>query len=515
MNLLKKYWDEKPLLLIVLAGALIRLLSVIFSKGFGFFDDHFLIIEAAQSWADGKDYNNWLPRSGATGPGGHNLFYTGIHFVFFRICHFLHFDDPQGKMYVVRFFHGAFSLLIITLSYRITFEYAGKRTARMVGLLLSLYWFMPMLSVRNLVEMVCIPFLLWTTWMILRAEKETRKAFYLYAGLSAGIAFAIRFQSLFFIGGFGLVLLFRKNLAGAVLFGVGALLSAFLTQGWIDYRIWGHPFAEFFAYIQYNLANKYNFETQAWYMYFTVLFGMLVPPISLFLLFGFVRNWKTHLLLFLPAVLFFAFHSYFPNKQERFILPVIPFVVIGGMIGWNEFLEKSTFWIKHAKLLHRCWIFFWVINTLPMLFISCSYSKRDRVEAMVYLSQKKDLKLFIVEATNHDDYVMPPLYYLGHWPATVWDMTNKTNCDSMYKHSLAVPDNLQANYVLFQEDENLEARVKHFRECYAEITLETVIHQGMLDAILHFLNPVNKSQNCYIYKITKKRVQTASPRIDL
>jgi len=55
---LRKYWDEKPLLLILGAGLFLRLLAVVFSKGFGFFDDHFLIIEAGQSWADGTDYNN-------------------------------------------------------------------------------------------------------------------------------------------------------------------------------------------------------------------------------------------------------------------------------------------------------------------------------------------------------------------------------------------------------------------------------------------------------------------------
>ncbi len=505
MNTLKKYWEEKPLLLILLAGAVFRLLAVVFSKGFGFFDDHFLIIEAGQSWADGKDYNNWLPRSGATGPGGHNLFYTGIHFIFFKICKYLHFNNPQGRMYVVRLFHAAFSLLIVSLSYRISFHLAGKKTARMVGILLSLYWFMPMLSVRNLVEMVCIPFLLWTTWMILRADSEKRNLFYFYAGMSAGIAFAIRFQSLFFIAGFGLVLLFQKKWPGAMVFGTGVVLCALLTQGLIDYKVWGYPFAEFFAYIQYNLANKYNFETQAWYMYFTVLGGMLVPPISLMLLFGFVRKWRSNLLLFLPAALFFAFHSYFPNKQERFILPVIPFVIIGGMIGWNEFVEHASYWLKRPKLIRGFWVFFWSINTIPMIFISCSYSKRDRVEAMEYLREKGDVKTFIIEASNQDDFVMPPLYYLGHWPPTVYCLTTKITCDSLNKAISGNPESIQPNYVLFQEEDRVAERVQHFKDCYGDIEPVTIIHQGMLDAILHFLNPVNKSQNCYIYRIKNRK----------
>ena len=46
---IQQEWDEKPLRLIVLVAVFFRLIAVIFSKGFGWFDDHFLIIEASQS----------------------------------------------------------------------------------------------------------------------------------------------------------------------------------------------------------------------------------------------------------------------------------------------------------------------------------------------------------------------------------------------------------------------------------------------------------------------------------
>ncbi len=93
---LKKYWDEKPLILVVLAAAFFRLLAVLFSKGYGMHDDHFLIIEAAQSWADNFDYNNWLPaKDVASGPSGHSLFYTGLHYGFFKFLQFLEFMIPK------------------------------------------------------------------------------------------------------------------------------------------------------------------------------------------------------------------------------------------------------------------------------------------------------------------------------------------------------------------------------------------------------------------------------------
>ena len=74
-----KYWEEKPLYVILFISCFFRLLAVIFSKGYGMSDDHFLIIEAAQSWVDGADYNYWIPsisKNVAT-PTGHPLFYSG------------------------------------------------------------------------------------------------------------------------------------------------------------------------------------------------------------------------------------------------------------------------------------------------------------------------------------------------------------------------------------------------------------------------------------------------------
>jgi hypothetical protein len=507
MNLIKKYWEEKPLLLILILGAFTRLIAVLFSKGWGMHDDHFLIIEAAQSWVDGTDYNNWLPGSGAKIPSGHSMFYTGFHFLLFTCCKWIHFTDPQGKMYLVRFLHALFSLATIITGYKITNYYAGKRTAGMAGILLSLYWFMPMLSVRNLVEVVCIPFLLWTTWMLILAKESGKWTTYLLAGIVAGFAFSIRFQSIIFIGGFGLVLLFERKWLGAVLFGAGALFCMTAIQGPIDYINWGRPFAEFGEYIRYNIENAYNYETQQWYMYFTVLFGILVPPLSIMLVFGFCRKWRTHLLLFLPAFLFFAFHSYFPNKQERFILPVIPFVIILGMIGWNEFSDSSTFWKNHPRLMKNIWIFFWIVNTIPMLFIAASYSKRDRVESMVYLANKGDVKTFIIDAGNHSDFLLPPLYYFKKWPAAVYGLTLNCNCDSLNKLVDLHPASIDPNYVIFMEDDMLQSRVQRFKDCYADIVPETVIHQGNLDAILHFMNPVNRSQTCFIYHIGKRRHQ--------
>ena len=135
---IQQEWDENPLRLILGLAIIFRLLAVLFSKGYGMLDDHFLIIEAAQSWVDGDDYNNWLPRSGATEPEGHNFFYAGIHYLLLYLMDAIGLRDPQGKMYLIRLLHAAFSLLTVYFGFRITEKLSDRRTARHVGILLAI-----------------------------------------------------------------------------------------------------------------------------------------------------------------------------------------------------------------------------------------------------------------------------------------------------------------------------------------------------------------------------------------
>jgi len=498
---LKTLWEEKPLPVILFIAVTVRMLSVLFSKGYGMSDDHFLVIEIAQSWVDRFYADNWLSSVSST-PSGHSQLYSNVHYFLFKGLQVAGIFDPQIKMYIVRFLHAALSLVVVVLGFKIA-EFVSDRTvARMVGILLAAYWFMPFLSVRNLVEVVCVPFLIIPTWMLLKPSRLNFTFHFLLAGVIAGIAFSVRFQSILFIGGLGLALLLQKRWKETFWFGMGTLLCIVLIQGITDYILWGYPFAEFNEYVRYNIENARQYFVQQWYMYFGLLFGLLLPPISFFLLFGFFRSWKKHLILFLPSFIFLAFHCYFPNKQERFIFPIIPFIVLLGMIGWNDFVRTSAFWQNRKKLLRICWIFFWSLNLVPLLVVSTAYSKRSRVEAMVYLAAKKDFKRLVVEESFRDGYTMPPFFYLGKWyrEGYIQGITQTYTIDSLCKHIQEHPSSMP-NYVIFFDEQNLDNRLKNFKTCFPNTRYETTIEPGFIDRFIYWLNPVNRNYTAYIYKI--------------
>ncbi len=503
MKTLQKYWQEKPLAIILLIAAFFRLIAVIFSKGYGMHDDHFLVIEAAQSWVDGADYNDWLPSDlKMINPTGHSLLYPGLHYLLFRFLEFLGMEDPQNKMYIVRFLHAAWSMLTVHLGYKIAFQKSGIKVARLTGLLLAILFFMPMMSVRNLVEFVCIPPLLFATWIVIKYEKKENILPFILAGLMLSLAFSIRFQTAIFIGSFGLAMLFLKKSKETIWVVTGFLGGIILIQSVTDMIIWKKPFMELIEYIRYNLENSGEYPNQKWYTYLLLIGGILIPPISLLLIFGFLSSWNKQILLFFPAFIFFVFHSSFPNKQERFILPVIPFIIILGCIGWYKYMEQSKFWVNHKKLYRSFWIFFFAINTIPLFFISVAYSHRSRVETMVYLSNKKNLNNILIEESNHDYYIMPPRFYLKQWKSDYF-ITSLFTVDSMAKRINESPPELVPNYIVFNQPENLDQRVENMKRIFPNLSYETTIEPGYIDKVMHFLNKRNANFTSFIYRTQK------------
>jgi len=498
---IKKTWDDQPLIIIMTLAILFRVLAAIFAKGYGMLDDHFLIIEAPQSWVDGFDYNAWLPGSkGNTGPSGHNFFYPGIHYLLFTLMKWINIQDPQLKMMIVRLLHGGFSLITVYFGYRIVETLEDKRAAKLTGILLALFFFMPWTSVRNLAESTCIPFLMLGFWkMIHHGNSPKHFPTWFLAGIFFGLSADIRYQLILFPAGVSMLLLFQgrwKETAGVV---TGVICSFFLVQTLIDLLIWGYPFAEMAGYIQVNITARYDFFTLPWYNYFLTVGGLLIPPLSLFLFYGFIRGWKRYILIFFPATLFFAFHSYFPNKQERFILPFIPFFIMVGVMGYYRYIASSGFWTRRRKLLQGCWIFFWVINLTLLAGLTFMYSKRAQVESMYYLSKYPYVTNIIME--DADGHVpMAPRFYTGKWPYYPEKLPGDTSIYQRIAPIAAGPGLYHPQFFLLTGRKNLDQRVATARKYFPLLVYETTIEPGFVDKLMHRLNPVNKANSIYIYR---------------
>lgn len=495
-------WHARPLWIIFGLAIFLRIVAAIFSKGFAMYDDHFVVIEIAQRWLD-----SGLGELQEGDPNKRSLLYQGFHYVLFALFQDFNLTDPQAKMLVVRFIHAFYSLLVVWLGYLLTRHLSDLKTARFVGLLLAVFWILPFMSVRNLVEFVCIPPLMAGLYWLLKADaisSEQKKSkgdwYFIASGVMLAIAFLIRYQTAFFPAGVGLVLLFRKEIRPLLCLSGGFIVGVFVLNGLLEWWLWGSPVASLQQYIVYNLEHRGDFTTGPWYRYLLLMLGVFIPPISFFWIFGWLRTWREWALLFWPTFLFIFFHSLFPNKQERFILPVLPFIIILGTIGWNEFVARSAFWQRHPLLLKRCWVWFWVLNTIVLVPVTLTYSKKARVESLTYLSHQDDLQGVIVESRKRN-VPRPPTFYLGDPTVPVYRFSSSDKPDT---NTEPIPaERPFPNYAIFLSQKNLTERMQHFEQVHdCHLELQEVIAPSFIDDVLYRLNPGrNVNQTTYIYRI--------------
>jgi hypothetical protein len=473
---------------ILIVGLFFRILTAIFSEGYGMHDDHFLTIEASASWANHYDYNHWLPwTEGSTGkPEGHSFTYVGLNYLYFAACKFVGINDPKILMVINRLIHALLSILVVYFGIKITEKVSNRKNAITVGWILSLLWLMPFMSVRNLVEMVSIPFLMWGMWLLLKAEN--RRKYFVYAGLLIGLAISFRFQVAIFTVGVAAYYLLKREFSAFFYFCLGNVLSFCLTQGPVDYYIWGYPFAEFIGYVEYNLnqGTQYLPNTN-YFMYFYVLFGVLLFPFGLLIGTGFFRSVKKQLFLFVPTAAFILFHTLYPNRQERFILSILPFFIILGVIGFQTLRERS-FW---NTMWNFSWKFFWILNLPLLLFFTFASTKKSRIDAMysLYANGKNNPKI-LMEGTGDASISQMPKFYANTWYASFKDVTVRT-----------VDTTFQADYIFFSGKGELGKRVAFYKKQYPHLHLHKICAPSTIDQIVHDLNPRNVNEYIEVWKV--------------
>lgn len=517
-------WNRSSTLAkLLIAGAALRLLAAWGSPGYLMHDDHFLVIEAAASWADGEDYNLWLPWNqieAGLDPEAHpaNFFYVGSQFVMISLLKAVGITVPADIALVLRLLHALWSLLIIYYTYKIAERLGGAKAALWSGAMATGWAWMPLLSVHQLVEMVCIPPLLFATWSLVRSERsEWNWSHLLAAGLGLGIATGIRFQcGLFGVGwAIALALPHRSNgkwtkwnysqLNESIKLGFISLSVFSLTQIQ-DVFIWGEPFFQLRAYFGYNTTHALNYPQGPWHQYLWTLMGLATPPLAFALLFGLTKkpnqlaHWRW---LAWGALAFFLFHSGYSNKQERFILPLVPFIAVLGSIGWLTWKDQSGWWSRHKNLERG--LVYWSIgfNLLLAIGLCFVFSKKSRVEAMQVLYERGDLKNFaVVEA---DGGTMPPRFYSGKWsPYYVFHADADAEGERRTLCKLASEREFP-NYLLFYGEAHLGEAVAAYKEVFPGMTFVAHVQPGRFDRFIAWLNPINQVERVAIYSIAEER----------
>jgi glycosyl transferase family 22 (putative mannosyltransferase) len=492
MNYIKRQWNDNPLMFVMVVAIILRLLAAFFAKGFGMHDDHYGPLQ--QPFEIMLDYSVW---EGRGNPHGHSIAFPTLHYYFFHVLEFFGITDGQSKALGVRLILGMYSLITVFFGYKIAEEISTKSNARLVGLVLAAFWVLPFMSVRSLIEMAAIPPMMAAFYYIVRREHKDFD--YWLVGILFGISFIFRYHTSFMLFALLWVWLFRKEYSYLIKSLFGFIISITVIQGTIDWLAWGYPFAAPIEYFYFSM-NDGAAITGPWYQYILLMIGLLIPPASFAFIYGFGRVFKKYYMIAIPVLFFFIIHSITPHKQERFLLPIIPLFIILAIIGWQEFVVKSGFWSKHAKLAKSVWVWFWVFNSALLIIFTFTYSKKTRCETMTYLSTKSDVNGIFLEPGRLGNMKLPTFYLNRLVPIFQLkaDVTIEDVQDSLTRANVGFPE-----YAIFYGVEEIEAR-KKFVEDYFDVKYkdEAVINPSLIDDILYKLNPEgNKNQTAFIFKL--------------
>ncbi|ROL56015.1 hypothetical protein D9V84_09705 [Bacteroidetes/Chlorobi group bacterium Naka2016] len=490
LNEIEKKIANKPTLYLFLIAFCVNLPAVFFARGYGMHDDHFGPIE--QPWAIINNPEIWNSRST---PHAHSIFYPLLHYLLFKILYSCGITDPQQVMLVVRLLHSMYSTLTIIFLYKILSLKYNQTIAIRTSLLTPLLWFMPFLSVRNLIEMVCIPPMAIAFYFLLKNEREKKNL--VLSALFFALAFAFRYQTLMISGTVFLILFLRKHFIQSLVFGFSFLLFALLIQGSVDVFAWGYPFASFIEYVKYNFTHSGEYTTGPFYRYFLLLVGIFIPPLSFFILFYLFKNFNRNLHIVLPILVFFFFHSVFPNKQERFILPIVPFVFAFGLANFLDAVYNGKIFTNRKRYYKTIWTIFWIFNIPLLVVLSLNYGKKTRCEALYFLSKRNDV-MGVYQITGKLGTFKPPEFYLNKYGTPVVEIPHLDSLDKFTSNTY------QPNYaVIYGENEEVDSlRSSAEMKLGKQMKFLAKVEPSLVDWIVYKLNPkYNKNQTAHIYKI--------------
>ncbi|WKN40829.1 glycosyltransferase family 39 protein [Tunicatimonas pelagia] len=503
MNHLLLLWEEKPWLVIICSAIIVRLIAVIFAGGYGYEDDHFLVIKPAQGWVQGQDSNNWIVDNYEENTSGRSLLYPGLHYVLFLSLETIGIDNPMVKMLVSRLLHAIFSLLVVVYGYRLTKLLATQNHANFVGLLLATFWMLPQISVRNLVEAVPIPLLMIASyWLIQYERKEKLSSILFWVGILFGICFSFRYQTLFFAGGVGLGYLFTRQWRITVILALSTLVPIILLHGVGDWLATGVPFGKVWYYIDYNIINSTSYFSEPWYTYLLILLGVFIPPVSFFLLFGFFSSYKIHFPVWLGVFIFLLFHSIFPNKQERFIFTIIPHLLVFGYLGWKQFLANSPKWQQYQAFRRGSWVFFWIVNLIMVVIYSSYYNKQARIEGMRYLAEQGDVQAIMLVDLHREVLKPAPLFYLEK-EVPVYDFNKGDDINLMQDSLRNLPPEQFPNYVVImhKRGRDISDTPEQLSPLFPELSYQTTASMSLVDRVRNYFNKSIKLDDWVIYRV--------------
>ncbi|MEE8576546.1 MAG: glycosyltransferase family 39 protein [candidate division Zixibacteria bacterium] len=505
---MKQMIARHPLLFVVLIAIALRLPAVCFSKGYMASDDHFETIRTAFNWLrttpiaeDGLRMWKHRPADEHARFALYDLFLYGQ----MKLMVTFGIRSLDTMMYFIRAVHALMSLLSVWAAFAtVRIVTRSEGWAMVAGLMVAGHFAMPFLSVRNLIEMVGGHLWAVTIYLFYKYQEVERKdTTIVLAGIFTGLAWMIRFPIALAVLPIPLILWFSQHdqsyRRAAIVYSatVGGMIA---LCGLADYFLTGS-----FGSTTINQLAGFFKRGEAMYntiflIYPAVLLAFFIPPFSLvaFSMIAARQMFRRHKLLILSCLSFLLLHSILTNRQERFMIPIVPVLMILLTLALYHHYQSGGWFFRKRWLAGSVIGFTIVINFLLIGPFTFNYGHKGLVDPLVRLERMVDhVRVMFVSPDQSHIY---PYNYGGLKPMRrghikKWDdlrqFIDKPSTASEFDFFVLLP--LGSEQVPAYVD-SLTRRIGN---------LELVMHVGpsAIDYMLHKMNPKhNPTREAWVYR---------------
>ena len=199
---LKQFKERHPFTSLMLLAILVRIIAVAFVPGFG-----------------------------SRGELQHPTLFIGF---LDKMKDLFGIGESQGVMFASRALYAAVSLFTVSMIYRIVDLTAGKTNAWLLALIPTFSIIMPSFGIiENASAFLGLPLILYGSNVVLRQEilrknnltENVHRTSFFIAGLMLGLGICFWYESVFIVFSILLILCLKRNLKGALMTLIGALVS--------------------------------------------------------------------------------------------------------------------------------------------------------------------------------------------------------------------------------------------------------------------------------------------------
>ncbi|MCK5128040.1 MAG: hypothetical protein KAR42_17420, partial [candidate division Zixibacteria bacterium] len=478
------------------------------SQGFIHSDDHFDSVEVAYDWL----------RDGPTGENGYLRWkdwpseeigrfplYTLSLFAVMKTYQASGTESLHVMMYGIRFIHMLFSLIPVAVAFGIVrLVSKNYKWAVLAGLLVALNFSLPFLGVRNLIEIVGGNLWAGALYYFYRYRHEDNDdKFLILAGVITGFAWMIRFQIAFAALPIPFILWYEaKAIRPAIVYSLSVGAMLFLS-GLLDLIVLGSFASSTVRVLTRDSSLGALYKTVP-LMYPAELLAFLVPPFSILVFYLFFRPgfMKRHLLLFISSMSFIICHMSHFNQQERFIMPIIPVMIIMAALALWEKYKADGYIVKNKTLFKWVVIPSVAINLLLLFFMTFSSGHAGQVSPLVWMEKTKEAPSYLVFQPEVKQWM--PMDYAGFETP---EYAQIRKWEELKAHLSPPWKEKEWSYFLFypKQDDDLSRYLDSAQAVFGPLERVRDFEPSFYDNLLHLLNKRhNPSFKCYMYRPVQK-----------